>query len=218
VAVLDHGAAPPGVSDRLFRFQHLQEAIQQDNELASLAYMKEDIPSYLTRMKAVAGSADADLPLLLMDTGAACALGALEDPAVAEHERRLVVNAGNFHTIAFNLRQSTILGLFEHHTGRLTIQKLDGFITRLLSGELTNQEVYQDGGHGCHIAGSDRDQPFFTITGPRRHIASGSIFRPHYAAPYGDMMLSGCFGLIRAFAHRMGEWREEIEKALYTGN
>ncbi|MFC1994200.1 DUF1786 domain-containing protein [Chloroflexota bacterium] len=214
VAVLDHGAAPPGVSDRLFRFQHLQEAIQKDNEITSLAYLKDEVPSYLTRMKAVAKSASADLPLLLMDTGEACALGALEDPVVAEHERRLVANAGNFHTIIINLHGSMVLGLFEHHTSRLSIQKLDVLITRFLSGDLTNQEVYNDGGHGCYIARSDEAQPFFTITGPRRRIASSSIFRPHFAAPYGDMMLSGCFGLVQAFANRIKEWKEEIEEAL----
>ena len=38
--------------------------------------------------------------------------------------------------------------------------------------------------------------------------------RAHLAAPYGDMMLTGCFGLVRAFAHRVERWQSEIAKAL----
>ena len=60
------------------------------------------------RLAAVAGSVRgplADLPLLAMDTGPAAVLGALEDLAVAASARTdaLVVNVGNFHTLAFHL-------------------------------------------------------------------------------------------------------------------
>ena len=56
--------------------------------------------------------------------------------------------------------------------------------------------------------------PLLAVTGPRRRLMRGSSLKPHYAVPHGDMMLSGCFGLVSAFAHKLPEWREEIEKAL----
>ena len=36
----------------------------------------------------------------------------------------------------------------------------------------------------------------------------------YFAAPYGDMMLTGCFGLVRAFASRIEKWRREVERTL----
>jgi len=39
--------------------------------------------------------------------------------------------------------------------------------------------------------------PFTVITGPRRRLAQGGP--GVFAAPFGDMMLSGCFGLVAAF-------------------
>src|SRR3972149_6872831 len=33
VGCLDHGAAPPGYSDRLFRFEHLRRVVEQRNDL-----------------------------------------------------------------------------------------------------------------------------------------------------------------------------------------
>ena len=42
----------------------------------------------------------------------------------------------------------------------------------------------------------------------------GSRLGPHFAAPHGDMMLSGCFGLVWAFAEKHPQYREEIEAAL----
>jgi hypothetical protein len=38
--------------------------------------------------------------------------------------------------------------------------------------------------------------------------------QPHFAAPHGDMMISGCFGLVRAFGARHPEHAEAIDRAL----
>ncbi len=63
VAVFDHGDAPPGVSDRQFRFDYLDERIQARNSLASFAFLADDIPPIMTRLQAVADSAgEARLP------------------------------------------------------------------------------------------------------------------------------------------------------------
>lgn len=214
VAVLDHGAAPAGVSDRVFRFQHLEETVQKSKNLIDFAYLEPEIPDHLTRMKAVAQTMDRELPFLVMDTPVAAAIGAGEDSEVAQHPHKVIVNVGNFHTLAFHLRGDTILGFFEHHTRLLNSAKIDNLVTRLVSGDLTNQEVYDDSGHGCLILESSNEIPFVTTTGPQRNVMSESTLNPYFAAPFGDMMLTGCFGLVRAFAHKTPNWRLEIEKRL----
>ncbi|MBI4236740.1 MAG: hypothetical protein HY688_05250 [Chloroflexi bacterium] len=53
-----------------------------------------------------------------------------------------------------------------------------------------------------------------SVTGPMRGMLEGSRLRPYFATPHGDMMLAGCFGLLRAWAERCHQWREEILRAL----
>ena len=66
--------------------------------------------------------------------------------------------------------------------------------------DLPTTEVFDDQGHGCAYAPdfTAKDSFAFTvITGPRRRLAQGGP--GVFAAPFGDMMLSGCFGLVAAF-------------------
>jgi uncharacterized protein (DUF1786 family) len=214
VAVLDHGAAPKDVSDRLFRFQHLQRTVEAANDLRSFIYLEDEEPDYLTRMKAVAKTAPNDVPLLLLDTGPAAAMGAQDDRQVAHHEDHYLINLGNMHTLAFHLRGYSIMGLFEHHTDFMTVEKLDDMTQRLAKGTLSNEEVFESEGHGCHIIEGDGSPDFLAVTGPRRNLMANSALNPNFAAPHGDMMLTGCFGLVRAFAERADDWREEILAAL----
>ncbi len=214
VAVFDHGAAPPGTSDRKFRFQHLERVVNTKNELIAFAYLSGEIPSHLTRMKAVARSTTRHIPLLLMDTPVAAALGSLEDAEVARHNHKVVMNVGNFHALAFHLQDSSILGLFEHHTGKLTRSKTEKLITRMVKGDLSNEDVFNNNGHGCFIIEGRQKTPFISVTGPQRALMSGSKLKPYFATPYGDMMLTGCFGLVHAFAHKIEKWQEEINSSL----
>ncbi len=214
MAVLDHGAAPAGVSDRIFRFQHLDQVIKLRRELIAFAYLDNEIPSYLTRMKAVVQSVKKHIPILVMDTPIAAVLGSLEDKEVKCHAHKVVVNVGNFHTLAFHLQHDSVLGFLEHHTHHLTRDKVEDLVVKLVKGELSNQEVYNDGGHGCLILESRKDVPFVSVTGPQRALISGSNLNPYFAAPYGDMMLTGCFGLVRAFAQRVETWGTEIQTTL----
>ena len=104
IAVFDHGDAPAGVSDRLFRFEYLAERIQAENRLSAFAFLAEDVPSIMTRMQAVVASVTRDdIPVLLMDTAPAAVLGALQDPLVGERQPAIVANVGNFHCLAFRL-------------------------------------------------------------------------------------------------------------------
>ncbi len=214
IAALDHGAAPRGFSDRVFRFQHLKQKVQERNELISLAYLREEIPDYLTRMKAIAGSVAGDIPLLIMDTGPAAALGSFRDEEVARHQDLVIANIGNFHTLAFHIHDNKVMGLFEHHTGLVDAKKLDRLIAGLVKGTIREGEVFEGGGHGSVILERD-DAPFLlAVCGPQRRIMKQSQLAPYFVAPYGDMMLTGCFGLASAFARRMPQWQEEIERAL----
>jgi uncharacterized protein (DUF1786 family) len=215
VAVFDHGAAPPGYSDRRFRFDYLEERLRQGQGLAGFAFWRGEVPDRFTRLQAVADAADLDVPVLVMDTGPAAVLGALEDPRVAERDASLVVNIGNFHTLAFHVTDGEIAGAFEHHTGELTRERLADYLVRLGDGTLTNQEVFDDMGHGALILRRPTSSPdLVAVTGPRRSLIRGADLPIYQAVPHGDMMLAGCFGLIRAFAHKDPAHGEEIAAAL----
>ena len=56
--------------------------------------------------------------------------------------------------------------------------------------------------------------PLVAVTGPQRGKLRHSGLRPYFAVPHGDMMISGCFGLVRAFAEKYPQHREEIEAVL----
>ena len=195
VAVQDHGECLEG-SNRKFRFGLWREFVAGGGEMLDLAY-RQPPPCY-TRMRAVQEDAPG---AIVMDTGPAALWGMLEDERVASHADQgfVAVNVGNQHTLGVLLRGGRILGLFEHHTVLMTPEKLARLVERLRAGTLTDEEVFDDNGHGAFIgpdyapgAGFD----FVAVTGPQRHLAAG--LGHHFAAPYGDMMLTGCFGLVTA--------------------
>src|SRR6185437_1889360 len=57
VGVFDHGAAPPGVSDRSFSFNYTAESLQRRPLPAAIASLRETLRAALTRIQAVAQSA-----------------------------------------------------------------------------------------------------------------------------------------------------------------
>jgi len=124
VAVFDHGAAPPGVSDRIFRFDYLRSQLAAGRGLAGFGFERGEIPPSMTRLQAVTASAPSDLPLFAMDTAPAAVLGALDDKTVRGSSSAIVANVGNFHCLAFHLEGGRAVGLFEHHTGELTAERL----------------------------------------------------------------------------------------------
>lgn len=215
LACLDHGAAPPGYSDRLFRFEHLRRVVERENDLLAFAYVPQDVPAYLTRARSMLASADSQLPTVFLDTGAAAALGALQDPRVAAEHEQLVLNVGNMHTLAFHLSGTHIHSLYEHHTGLLEGADIELLTRRLMDGTLRHEDVYDRHGHGVFYASPPENRaPLVAVTGPQRGKVRGTSLNPYFAVPHGDMMISGCFGLVRAFAARYPEHREEIEAAL----
>jgi uncharacterized protein (DUF1786 family) len=219
VGCLDHGAAPPDYSDRLFRFDHLRRVVSERNDLTAFAFAPHELPDYLTRARAVVATAQmsSDAPIVFLDTGPAAALGAIQDPRVHEAEHRLVLNLGNMHALAFQLSGTRIIGLYEHHTGEVGREQLEDFTERLARGTLQHDEVFGTKGHGVFYAAGEkdgRDAPLLAVTGPQRGKLRGSRLQPYFPAPHGDMMISGCFGLVRAFGEKYPEHQEEIDQAL----
>ena len=231
VAVFDHGNSPPGYSDRLFRFDFLAERLNAFNSPAAFAFMGGQIPPRLTRMQAAADSAatslrerpNGDAPFMVMDTAPAAVLGALEDDRVRMHRDAIIANVGNFHTLAFRFSDGVITGVFEHHTGELTQEQLEKFLAQLADGTLTHAAVFNSKGHGALLFDSraqpldpspGSEQGFLAIVGPRRGLLLHSRYRPYFAAPYGDMMLAGCYGLVRAYAELNPAAAPEITRVL----
>ncbi|HEU5100367.1 MAG TPA: DUF1786 family protein [Roseiflexaceae bacterium] len=216
-AVFDHGNAPPEISDRVFRFNYLGERFATGRGLLALGFRRDQVPLEMTRLRAVADAAPDDMPVLLMDTAPAAVLGALDDPRVAEQDDLLVANVGNFHCLAFHLTGGTIAGCFEHHTGELQVPQLESFLRKLADGTITNREVYESMGHGALVLRASPDaQAFLAVTGPRRAMLRGSDLQPYFAVPHGDMMLAGCFGLLRAYAANYPKAAEAIQAALQS--
>jgi uncharacterized protein (DUF1786 family) len=228
---LDHGDAPPGYSDRLFRFDHLRRVVERENDLRAFAYLPSELPDYLTRARTLVASAGGEAPVVFLDTGPAAALGALQDPRVAAAEEQLVLNLGNMHALAFHLRGTRIVSLYEHHTGEMATEQIEDFTERLVAGMLRHEEVFGSKGHGVFYAPKDarsadrasnggspsdfaQGRPLLAVTGPQRGRLRKSRLQPYFATPHGDMMIGGCFGLVLAFATRYPEHREEIERAL----
>lgn len=215
VAAFDHGAAPAGFSDRVFRFNYLRERLARGLGLAGFAFPREEIPPEMTRLRAVAATAPSDLPLLVMDTAPAAVLGALEDATLARQGARIVANVGNFHCLAFHLAGDGVAGLFEHHTGELSSARLRTYVEALASGTISNDEVFADKGHGALVLDGSADPPgLLACTGPRRDLLLESGLQPYLAVPHGDMMLSGNFGLLRAFTAHDPAVREQVERRL----
>jgi uncharacterized protein (DUF1786 family) len=218
IAVQDHGNAPQK-SNRIYRFELFKELIDKGGGLKNFVFKPEEIPQAFTRMKAQADSllkatGSSKIRSAFMDTGPAAIFGALTDPAALQPS--VVINIGNGHTLGALVFEKRISALFEHHTAYMNPEKLQEYIVRLASGRLEFEEVFEDGGHGAYV----KEAPGFEqvrsiiVTGPKREmlqkipdleIKKEILEKLHFAAPFGNMMLSGCFGLLAGFFEKYPE-------------
>ena len=166
----------------------------------------------MKRLQAVAQSTDElECPMVVMGTAPAAVLGASFDPIVAQQEQKIIVNIGNFHTLAFLMGKDGIEGVFEHHTGEIDLPKLETLLHAMADGSLKNEDVFDDMGHGALMYSQEKfefrkDDYDVVVTGPRRSMYSNhSTLRPYFASPFGDMMIAGCFGLLAATAEILPE-------------
>jgi len=142
-------------------------------------------------------------------------LGALEDPIVAAQPAPIVVNVGNFHTLAFQFAGGNFLRLFEHHTGELTQGELVAWLRALAGGSIRHEAVFASKGHGALVLDDEpQSLEHVAVVGPRRALLKDAGLPVYFAVPHGDQMLAGCFGLLRACADVEPTWREPIEAAL----
>lgn len=215
VGCLDHGAPPPGVSERAFRFDHMRRVASESGDLNAFAMTPPEVPDYLPRARSMLACRDIDVPTVYLDTGVASVLGALQDPRVSERDEQCVIHLGNLHALAFHTAGTNVLGMFEHHTDLLSGPEIDSLAERFLQRDLTHEEVFSHHGHGLHyLEDQPSDGAFIVLTGPQRAKLRGSRLHPYVATPMGDTMISGCLGLVKGWAARNPSAREEIEQAL----
>ena len=199
VAVQDHGFNPHSCN-RVFRFDLWERALAERRTIQTLFYTVDEIPAELTRMQAAAGELAGIPRVMAADTGPAALYGALEEGV----QDAVLVNVGNSHTVCAVALAGRLTGVFEHHTSALDQASLEGWLTRFLAGELTCDVVRVAGGHGAALSGPvPAGLPIF-VTGPHRSLLAHSDLDVSFPAPMGDMMLTGCWGLVRAFRLRFG--------------
>jgi uncharacterized protein (DUF1786 family) len=204
VAVQDHGVFPMRINNRKFRIEKLRAILKESPKPENLAFKEEEMPSHFLQMKPAAQASRRQLPkaeVLLTDTSPDAILGCLKDPLVEKANPIIAVNIGNGHTLAAIISNGENVGVLEHHTRLLNSQKIELLLVDFANGDLTNEEVFKEGGHGlfflaAHPCFSEIDE--IVATGPNRSLFSKTKFSVYFAAPAGDVMMTGPVGLIEA--------------------
>lgn len=195
-SVQDHGYHP-GKSNRIGRF-NLWKKLLLDHKGRPESLLFEEVPHEFTRLAELQESIGGGP---VSDTGAAAVLGALFVDEILEHSQKegiCLINVGNSHTISFLLYKGAVFGVYEHHTGNMNPEKLWEDSQRFRKGGLDFQTVFDDWGHGCMTLDLPADAGGFVPTyvmGPKRSMLKG--FQVDFPSPGGDMMLAGCFGLVK---------------------
>lgn len=192
----DHGF-DPDESSRLTRFKTWSHFLEHGGDPVHLFYRQ--VPEKLTRLQAMteamaeAAGGNGQKPVTADSTSAAL-LGALLHPRAKANMAAgvMVLNIGNGHTVAFLVRDGRVLGVYEHHSGLLSSEQLQDHLKRFKAGKLSNEEVLESQGHGCQVI-EPGDYDTVILTGPGWPLAK-ELGEP--AAIHGDMMLSGCFGML----------------------
>jgi uncharacterized protein (DUF1786 family) len=209
VAVQDHGVSPSNVSDRRYRIRNMQKILEFNPRPEALAFLESEIPPQNLRMQSVVRAIRSQLQhveVLLMDTSPDAILGCLCDEMSKKARNILAINVGNGHTMAALISEGRITGVMEHHTRYLDHRKLRRLLIDFMNGSLTDEEVFSDKGHGAfYITDPLGSKNIDTIvaTGPNRNILEKTGLPVHFAAPAGDVMMSGPIGLIEAAKARI---------------
>lgn len=196
----DHGIAKKGQNDRVCRFEHFREFIPGD--ISDFGYV--DPPDFYSRMNGVKRTLNSDFPdvnHIIMDSKIAAIFGGIH---ASNQEKGIIADIGNGHTTVASFDNGQITGLFEHHTNGLNKEKLEYFIKNFGRGDLTNEEVFDDGGHGCFIS-EPIGEVKMVATGPQREILLKSDMSVTFLDPFGDTMITGNVGLTECAKHHMNE-------------
>lgn len=195
IACQDHGYIK-GQSDRITRFNYFREQLRRSSN--PLEYIIVEEGGRFSRFKSILETLrESNYKGFVMDSKIASICGILDYAIEEGIEEFIGLDIGNGHTLGVSIKDGKIKGIFEHHTGMLTPEKLKDIVDRLAEGSLRNEDIYEDGGHGAVVLEGIEPQEVF-ITGPNREM-----FKRYgrYAYPGGDVMITGCVGLLRAFEY-----------------
>ena len=207
IAVQDHGYNK-NMGDRNFRFEKIKEKLTEPIYPEEFAFYG-NIPKYYSRMKSVENKLKNKTKIeikntpLLMDTKFASICGMCYDKIAKKLNNYIVIDIGNGHTTAASINKGKIQGIFEHHTSNLTKESIEKYIKKLANGSLTNEEIYNDHGHGAYIINPIEKIEKVIVAGPRRDIIEKTTLDYHYASPAGDVMMTGTIGLVKSVKYNI---------------
>jgi uncharacterized protein (DUF1786 family) len=206
VCAQDHGVAPAGVSHLDFRHQLFKSRLDAQPYPHTLLYSADTLPETFHRLHCIAQSAS-DLPteqVYVMDSGMAAIAGASMDASLKQKETYMVLDIATSHTVGAVVGRGELLASFEYHTHDITLERLERLMRDLADGNLDHNGILAEGGHGAylrHAPGFDRIEAI-VATGPKRRLLAESTMAISWGAPWGDNMMTGCVGLLRAVKHR----------------
>lgn len=190
VAVQDHGFSPK-ISNRVFRFRMFEKLLRRNSSIEGFLFNYREIPDEFNRMKDAAQCVldFLDAEVYVVDTVfaaiAGCAMQAKKFPA-------LVANFGNSHlTAAIVDEDYRIKALMEHHTPVLRkrgVEEIAKLLERFERGEISNEFVLDDGGHGCYYEEVSEVKERI-CTGPNADLSP-------FKEVSGDPMVVGNFGMM----------------------
>lgn len=209
IAVQDHGYNKD-MGDRNFRFEKIREKLNKPIKPEEFGWYG-NIPEYYSRMKSVEEtlknktSTEIKNTPLIMDTKFASICGMCHDNEAEKLNSYVVTDIGNGHTTTASISDGKIQGVFEHHTRNLTGESLENYIIKLANGTLTNEEIYEDHGHGAHILNPINKIEKVIVTGPKRKLIEDTNLDYIEACPGGDVMMTGTVGLINSLKYQINK-------------
>ncbi len=195
-AAQDHGIHTT-MGNRMGRMHDWHKLLEKNPSPQHWLYTT--VPSHLTRLSTLQRHTGGPVA----DTGTIAIVGALSQTDVLTRSHRegiTIINVGNGHTVAALIYQGKVVALFEHHTGQRDLPDFLQDLKEFRLGWLPDEHVRATGGHGTVFVNMPDEAGSFAptfILGPKRQLLQG---QGQFIAPHGDMMLAGCFGLLRAFA------------------
>lgn len=195
VAVQDHGYSP-NESNRIFRFKILRRVLERERFLERLLFSESELPREFNRMSDVISSIKdcREAEVFVTDTSFA----AISGLASVSKLPALLINFGNSHTTGAIVDEDwEIKALIEHHTNVLKKKGKDyvkEIFSRFLKGEIDNEFVLNDMGHGCYVR-EVIDVKSVAATGPNAWLFD-------YEEPKGDPMIFGNLGMFAMLSRK----------------
>lgn len=192
----DHGNFIPG--NRQGRIKNWQELLSAEPDPLKWIYTKA--PDSLRRLKALQKKTGGPVA----DSAVCAILGALSDPHILERSFRegiTLIHAGNAHTLAALIYQGKVYGIYEHHTNKHELALFQENLKQFRKHWLTEEVVHASGGNGLAFGKNVEEAGDFAPTfifGPERALFAGE---GKFIAPHGDMLHTGCFGLLYGWAN-----------------